>query len=439
MSSTQQLLTKVLAGPTFFMDAKQKGISERTFYTDEEKTVWGLIDVHFQKHANVPVFDYILKLVPTFVAMPVENRTISEIVEQIHKERVEIEIRKSMAEIDALLAREKYMDAIGLMHKGASAASQGWGLSRDTSLTKNAESVLFTYFDIKENGIMRGIPWPWDPLNQATGGILPATYTVLYGRMKSTKTFRLLQIASLARQRGKNVLVVTCEMSDSVLLQRLVCIELALDYDKFTKGMLSAADEELMQEHIVTLMEASQGQNVHITQLADSPEGKTVSALRAKIDEYTPDLILVDSMYKMHDEQTGKRDAKPDTVRNISYDLQQLAQMSKIPVAVTTQANRAGIKAKVGNTGDVAFSDAFAMDCDLLLRLDNDEETGRTVFLVNAAREAKLDGFSTGNKLCHGLGPIVRPDGTPDWSFPKQYRNQPEATAGDSPMSRFQQ
>ena len=76
---------------------------------------------------------------------------------------------------------------------------------------------------------------------------------------------------------------------------------------------------------------------------------------------------------------------------------------------------------------------------DLLLRMANDQDLGRTVFLVQAAREMELDGFSVGNKLCDGLGPIRRSDGSCDWSVPARYRGENEKPDPSSNDGRFQE
>lgn len=441
MSSTLMLLTKILESTEHFMDAKRRGINERNFIASDEQMVWALVDVHFSQHTNIPPYDHITKLVPGFTPVDPGKRTVSELVAKVRNDRAEIEIRTAMAEVEAYLAKEKYSEAISRLHLGASTASQGWGLSRDVSISKNAEDVLFAYLDTKERGIMRGIPWPWDPMNQASGGILPGTYSVLYGRAKSTKTFRLLEVATRAQQAGKRVLVVSCEMMDQSVMKRLVAVECAFDYDKFSKGTLSDDEEFKLQEYVLACKERSRQHEIVVTQLTDGKDGKTVSALRSKIDEHEPDLILVDSIYKMRDEKSDSDDSSPQTMRNISSSLQQLAQMSKIPVVVTTQANRSGTKAKAGETSDVAFSDALAMDCDVLMRLVNDAQLQRTVFMINAAREIVLDGFSAGNRMCDGMGPVSRPDGTFDWDMPAKYRPGAVAEvanpAAAAPSDRF--
>jgi len=321
---------------------------------------------------------------------------------------------------------QQYDDAVAELHRGASAASSSMMMSKDITMSSHSGKLYQMYLDIKHGGRMRGIPWPWAPLNEATGGIQPGTFNVIYGRMKSTKTFRLLEIACAAQRAGKRSLVVSCEMAEEVLLNRTAAIQCHVDYGQVLGGSLFETDEARFREYLTSRNTIPYEQEIIITSLTDNIEGRTVSSLMAKIDEYKPDILLVDSLYKMVDQQTKKRDADPKTIRNISYDLQHLCQALKLPSVITTQANRKGERARLWVTGDAAFSDAFAMDCDLMLRLDNDKRLERTVFLVQAARETTLDGFSVGNKCCHGLGPIMLPNGQPDWKLPSKYLGEDE-------------
>lgn len=426
MSTTAKLLSKILESGKEFMDAKKLGVSEFLFYLPDEKLVWKIIEDYFKHHAKVPPIENIYKLVPTFTPIDPGTLTTSELVERVNKERMEISIRSAMVEVEDLLAQEKYREAIAKMHSGAAEASKGFGLSKDSSMRSYGDHLLNIYKGMKEEpNTIRGIPWPWDPLNAETGGILNGTYSVIYGRMKSTKTFRLLEIALSAQKSNKRTLIVSCEMLEEVLFLRLAALACCLDYDKFKKGKLDEESEEILKSYIDGWKYTPDYKEIIITKLSNHPDGKTVSTLRAKIEEHEPDIILIDSMYKMMDEQTGKRDASPQTVRNISYDIQQLAQATNRPTVVTTQSNRKGERAVSGVTTDVAFSDAFAMDCDILLRLANDRQLERTIFLIQAARECSLLGFSTGNKCCDGLGP-VRVGGVLDWSLPKRYLSPEE-------------
>lgn len=437
MSTALRLISKVLEGPEYFMEAKRAGVAEKVFFSSEEKIVWSLIEVYFQRHANVPPAEDIKKLIPGFVFMPTEGMNISELATRMFNERIEIKMRQIQGDIEGLLTTGKYREAVAAMSSGASEISRHFMLSQDVKMSCVGDEILADYLRTKEGGYRHGLQWPWEPLNEEMGGIEAGTFNVLYGRPKSTKTFRLLEVAKAVSDSGYRSLIVSNEMSERVMLSRIAAIACELDYQKVKKGILDPEAERRYIEYLEQLREMEYQKEIVVTRLAGNIDGRTVSSIRAKMDEHEPDVLLIDSVYKMVDETTGKRDADPKVLRQINYDLQSLCQSSRIPTFVTTQANKMGEKAKAGTGVDVAFSDSFLMDCDLLLRIAYDKKSQRTIFLVQAAREIVMDGFSTGARCCDQMGPVPLPGGGVDWSLPSHVLHGDEP-ATQSAGERFQ-
>jgi hypothetical protein len=76
--------------------------------------------------------------------------------------------------------------------------------------------------------------------------------------------------------------------------------------------------------------------------------------------------------------------------------LKQSAQYYKVPIIVTTQANRKGEESKGSTLAELAFSDSFGQECDLAVRIIKREvENGSTKLacIIAGAREIKLAGF----------------------------------------------
>lgn len=440
MSESLKLLSKVLEGPSHYLESRRLGVSAKLFPGENDQLVWIMIEDYFNRHNNVPPVEDVIAAIPTFAVIDYGKLTLSEMAERLRKSIVEASLRSITYELDAYLPKQKFKDAIEGVHKRLSEATNFLTTSRDVLMSTHIDEVQHTYKEIRDGTFTLGIPWPWKPLNEGTRGIEPGTFSVFYARPKTTKTFRLLEIAITAQAAGNKVLIVSCEMQESVLLNRLAAVKCGFDYGDFRNGKLSVEDEMKLSEFVEEFQNIPSEREIPITTLSDDKDGKSVSALRAKIDEHEPDLVLIDSMYKMYDEHTKKRDASPGTLRNVCYDIQQLCQTTRVPIVCTSQANRSGDKAKIGETTDVAFSDSMLMDCDLLVRLINDKELGRTIFAVNAARETVLEGFSTGNKMCDGMGPVMF-GGEPDWSIPTKYlpggSGEEEAGRTASSDSRF--
>jgi replicative DNA helicase len=388
------------------------------FKAPEEIAAWVVINDYFQKHANVPEVQHVVKLVPQFTYVSDGNQNISELITRVGKENAETVIRRAIAEADAFLATEDFMGAAAVLHKGASTASQSFGLSKDRSLPEYTNTLMASYLSAQQGHYMRGIPWPWEPLNRETGGIIDGTTSVFYGRPKSTKTWRMQQIALSAQHHGKRVLFVTLEMPAEILMRREAALTSCADYTKLQNGQLSTHSEDRFMLDLLAQRDIPERHRIIYTNLTDGKDTRTVSALRAKIDEHTPDLVIADAVYNLQDERTKKSDSDVAAVRNVLNDIQHLSQINMLPFVLATQANRAGERARRNTTVDAAFSDSFGMVCDLMIRMAPDNKSRRTVYLVQAARETKLDGWSTGYDCCENMGPIQLANGVYDWAIP---------------------
>ena len=421
MSIPLQLISKVLQDTTHYIEAKRNGLASATFTTIEDQVTWALLEEYYIRHGTVPPFEYLHRQVPSLTFVDPGKLRASELVEALRNSNIDVSLRKALLEVEQLLTKGKYPDAMDRLRKGLSEASLNTSRVDDVKGSTHADTVIQAYMSLKEGGFMRGIPWPWRPMNDSTGGMLNGEYIGIYGLSKSRKSFRMLEVAEAAQRSKKRVLFVTCELTEQVCLNRFAAIRAKINYKRFKQGALTSDEELRLADAVNNLKESDRNSEIEFTRLVGTRNGRTFSALRAKVDEFDPHIVFVDSFYKMFDERTGKADALPPTIRNISADLQVLAQTAKIPVVVSTQTNQKGFKIK-STTEDMGFAQSLVQDSDVLLRIYNDILLKRTIFLVKAAREVEIDGFSTGNSLCDGLGPVKGADGLDDWALPSAYR-----------------
>ena len=122
--------------------------------------------------------------------------------------------------------------------------------------------------------------------------------------------------------------------------------------------------------------------------------------MQAKIRETKPDLVIVDGMYLMRDDRSGKRDVDWKAIAHISQDLKLTAQEFGVPLIGVTQANR-GSEGKESSLSGLGYSDSFAQDADAVFQVSRrkvvDPETGikKTELYLNCPglREGELDGI----------------------------------------------
>ncbi len=137
---------------------------------------------------------------------------------------------------------------------------------------------------------------------------------------------------------------------------------------RYLNGTLTISEERALAD----MMDDMENRSPFI--LADSSEGVTISAVRAKIDDVKPDFVVIDGMYLMTDEATGES-GTPQALTNLTRNLKRLAQTTQLPVMVSTQALRSKMTRGRLGADSAGYSSSFSQDADVLLGLEEVPES----------------------------------------------------------------
>jgi len=290
------------------------------------------------------------------------------------------------------------------------------GYSRDIDLSTAHADLLSEYFLVKDSMGLLGMPWPWNTMNTHTLGMQDGEFIVIYARPKSKKTWLILYMACHCYMHANaRVLFYTKEMAPSQICRRTAAILTGLDYGRYIKGELSN-EEEKMFEDVMTSLAADERDNRNkrgskrkfiITSDSDANAAGLIG-LEAKIEELEPDIVFIDGLYLMKDDRTGMRSTKHGNITNITQDTKLLALRKKVPIVVTTQANREGDEIKGSSLRELGYSDSFGQDADILLRvMPVDHPKSKiplVVMKVSGAREMLLDAFVVNGQPASNFG-----------------------------------
>lgn len=234
--------------------------------------------------------------------------------------------------------------------------------TRDVDITKNAEDRWEEYLRVKDSLGMVGIPYPWEVLNNATGGMSDEELITIFGFAGSGKTWTLLYVLYHAWLSGKKVLMVTKEMPVQQLQRRFDALNSSLPYQAFKMGQLGEQLEQSWREDMEHLKDKP---SFVIT--SDDEGGLGVSGVRTKIEQHSPDIIGIDGVYLLEDDRRGEG---WERIRNITQDLKRLARDVLRPVVVTTQASEEPGKRKGLRLSSTAFYKSFAQDSDVVIGVE---------------------------------------------------------------------
>jgi len=412
------------------MASREMQLVSRIVHSGELSTVieWGITAEDFLTPEGRAMFNHILgyhsradtagsvlgpqamaSTYPTFMQCDDPGMSVPALCLEVRKERLAIDglnkldaIRETM-EIDPLAG-------INLMHATATDLSNiGTGRNTDMSFGQAFEAIT-TKYEMKKQGVdMSAGQWPWQIMNDATGGIAEDEYFVFYGRPKSFKSWVLAHLIAEAFNEGKRAVIYTKEMTQENIFMRVAACIAGIGYQGLRLGALDPYEESALYA-AKSLMEAMQAsQNLICLSGQDAPEGgDTVPWLQSKVEKYKPDRVYVDGLYLMSDVKGAKKEN--EVVKNISRALRQMVLYTKIPLFATLQANRAAAKNEEANLDEIAFSDAIGQDATGIARIINEKGLPTCQIVFGGAREYALNGFRINANPCYDFsyyGPLT--------------------------------
>lgn len=288
--------------------------------------------------------------------------------------------------INALNA-DDVIKAMEVLSSGLQKASVESARLRDIDIIQNWENRIARYEEMRQQpNALRGIPTGFHGLDRITNGLRPQQFIVFAGEPKRGKSLFALIIANSAHIHGKRPLFVSFEMSIEEQEARYDALISKVPYGRILSGDLDVKDMAKIKKAL------SLRKNMQPFVFSeDTASLTTVTALAGKVQEYQPDMLVVDGVYLMDDEE-GEPKGSPQALTNITRSLKRLAQRFDIPVVATTQVlswklqNR---KTRAVTADAIGYTSSFAQDADLLLGVErNPDIDDQAIIRVVIARSS---------------------------------------------------
>lgn len=238
---------------------------------------------------------------------------------------------------------------------------------RDIDVT-DLESAIAYFENVKRQqeagsvGIKTGLPG-FD--NYLPSGIMPGQLGVFLAYPGIGKSWLSLYFAVQAWKQGKSPLVISLEMSETEVRNRVFTImgEGLWSHRKLSNGEIELDTLKMWhQKHL-------QGKpEFHIIS-NDTGGDITPSVLRGKIDQYKPDFVIVDYLQLMSPNQ--KSDNETVRMKNLSRELKLMAIGEEVPIVAISSATPDDVTKldTVPTLGQTAWSRQIAYDADWVMAL----------------------------------------------------------------------
>ena len=402
-----RVLTKILRERSL-QEAIRVGLSEEQFKDPEARQIWRFIRQHWFARAtakSVPTMESVQRQWPSFHPTTlIDDADLRAIVHDLKCVTFETDTRSIAAYFQELVDEDPY-EAVRAMQNHLTNLVMRFNETSHLGLREVVENAM-EHYEAAQQGIIFGVPWPWDCLTEDTLGKRPGDFVVFYARMKQMKTWVLLYCAVYDYLVNNcRVLIWSREMSKEKICLRLASLLGGVDYQLFKKGKLPpaiqkkafkvlqdlVAEDDAFQREVEEARRKQPGPKLDeeyeepsrkepLTESArlgkkqlilmcgrDAP--KDLETLQGYIQEYQPDVVYLDSFYHLDCARMEGVRQRNSRLAILAEDVKSMAEDESIPVVAVHQASRLGEKTYGETMADMADSDVIAREADLIARI----------------------------------------------------------------------
>ena len=201
--------------------------------------------------------------------------------------------------------------------------------------------------------------------NYLPSGIMPGQLGVFLAYPGIGKSWMALYFAVQAWKQGKSPLIISLEMSETEVRNRIFAImgEGLWSHRKLSNGEIEIDMLKKWHQNKV-----AGRPEFHIIS-NDSGGEVTPSIIRGKIDQYKPDFVVVDYLQLMSPNQ--KADSETVRMKNLSRELKLMSIGEEVPIIAISSATPDDVKdlSSPPTLGQTAWSRQIAYDADWVMAL----------------------------------------------------------------------
>ncbi len=312
---------------------KIENISPSMFSERISKNVFKAIDkLHRDnKSIDIPGIDHILK--SKSINIPISSLTNLSMYSNLYSFKNSFEIIKEL-QVKRNIFEKASKLAEGVLN-GDPIDNLLYDFEEHTKAIDNSDdyddsiqNVIDKLFDRLNSEVEPGIQFGVPVLDRIVGGLYPTEVTTIAAKSGVGKTALALYIALNVLKQNKKVLIITREMTDEHILQRLVTRRTAVS----SKSMKNRDLKEDEWKKIVSALGEFGAYKCHINDKVSK-----ISEIRKRIKQVKPDLVIVDYLQLLSSEEGSNN--REREVASISRGLKEIAQSFRLPLIQLSQLN----------------------------------------------------------------------------------------------------
>ena len=328
--------------------------------------VWEFIRNYFEHNSAVPPLNLVVDKFRDF--QPIEGvGATKHHLEELQTEYLTDSLKDILRSAAGDVQQGEGNKALDNLITQTSELKKNTSAIRDIDVT-DLESAIAYFENLKVQqaaghvGIKTGLPG-FD--NYLPSGIMPGQLGVFLAYPGIGKSWLALYFAVQAWKQGKTPLVISLEMSETEVRNRVFTI---MGEGLWSHRKLSNGDVEL---DTLKAWHAKHLQGKPEFHIISNDQGGEInpSVLRGKIDQYKPDFVIVDYLQLMAPNQ--KSDNETVRMKNLSRELKLMAIGEEVPIIAISSAtpDDANDLTSVPTLGQTSWSRQIAYDADWVIAL----------------------------------------------------------------------
>jgi len=357
----------------------------------EYRDVWNFIVAHYEKHRKVPSKETIKQHHQDFEFV-LTPEPIDYYIEESKKESLAYQTRNIVAKAHGLINDFGPKDALSFLMEETSKLYKFSSNLKDTDLSGEWRSrVEELRLRSTNQKAIAGVPSGINVIDKVFGGWQSGDFIVLLGWTGVGKSFIARLFAVNAWKAGYRPLIISLEMNKQQEGQRLDTL-LNNGEGHFTNTDLVKANPEIVDKYEQWAEATFDGKHAIHLITSEGLEMADQNMVQAKIDQYHPDMVILD-YHSLFDDSSGAKN-ETEKAKNLSKAFKRLAVKNGVPiidVAAVTMSE--GHSERPPELEEVAWSKQLAYDADLVLAIHREPSSDLFQVVSRKVRRACHFGF----------------------------------------------
>lgn len=353
MSSAGRKLLSLVVQHGDMKELMSLGLSEEMF-KESECVLYEFIQSHITSYGSIPTEETVREKLGD-VLVPA-SESIEYYRDELEKRYLQTAVKKILVDAGTALTEQDPEAAFKIVLDRISSLNLHRRRHQILDFRGVADMVYAEYLKAKSLDDTGTLLFGWPSLDNMTGGLRGGDVCSIVGRPASGKTMQMLYVAHNHWKHGGAPLVLSMEMTNMMIAQRLAAMNTHIPLTHILKGELSSKNTENMMARL------------EINKQHDNPFWLVDGNLTATVDDLImlcrqlhPTAVFIDGAYLLR--HPNPRATRWDRLtENAEWIKQKLATDLSLPVVCSYQFNREVSKRKKKDGDKAGLEDIYGTD-----------------------------------------------------------------------------